>query len=253
MKLGADQIEKFWENGFLIVEGLLTEAEVDVLRLQVDLVAGGNAAHIDKKLLQVEPDVEAGKEAADTYAASLRKMSHVAFHDPVFEAHARNPKVLDVIESLLGADLKLYQDQVFMKPPKVGSRQRYHQDMPLGFQIDPPDMVTCWAALDEATVENGCLWMLPGTHKNGIIEQDVWQQTEEQALAGDLGEEVPVPLKAGSCGFHHGLVLHSSRPNLTDRSRRGYATHYVSARCRYTGDKPTDAMLVRGEEREGCI
>jgi ectoine hydroxylase-related dioxygenase (phytanoyl-CoA dioxygenase family) len=254
MELGSEQVDFFQKNGFLVVENLLEEGELAALRSRVDLVASGDAVHIDSAQLQVEPDVEAGKEKTpETYAASLRKMSHVAFHDDVFMSHARNPKVLDVVESLLGPDLKLYQDQVFMKPPRVGSRQRYHQDMPLGFQIDPPDMVTCWAALDDATIENGCLWMLPGTHLNGVIDKAVWEEMEEKALRGDLGEEVPIPLKAGSCGFHHGLTLHSSRPNRTDRSRRGYATHYVSGRCRYTGEKPTDAVLVRGKEYEGRI
>ena len=253
MKLSEDQIALFWENGYLVVEDILTEVELQGLRDRVDLVASGEASHIKERLLQVEPEVEAGNAEADTFATSLRKISHAAFFDDVFESHARSAKVLDVVESLLGPDLKLYQDQIFMKPPKVGSRQRYHQDMPLGFNIDPPDMVTCWTALDEATIENGCLWFLPGTHKHGIIDQEVWGDYEQKALDGDLGQEVPVELKAGSCGFHHGLVLHSSRPNHTDTLRRGYATHYVSAKCRYTGERETDAMLVRGQEHPGCI
>ena len=181
-------------------------------------------------------------------------MSHLAFRDEVFEAHARNSKILDAVESLLGPDLKLYQDQLFMKPPKVGSRQRYHQDMPLGFRIDPSDMVSCWAALTDATIENGCLWMLPGTHRFGIIEKTEWEEYEQMSLDGRLSEERSVELKAGSCSFHHGLILHSSRPNLTAQRRRGYATHYVSARCRYTGPpENNDTMLVRGKSMPGCI
>jgi phytanoyl-CoA hydroxylase len=254
MQLTADQIHQFWEEGFLIIENLLDAAEIQTLRTRVDWVASGGAEHIAANLLQVEPQVVAGQAQAETYAASLRKMSHLAFSDAVFQAHARNPKILDVIESLLGPDLKLYQDQVFMKPPRIGSRQRYHQDMPLGFYIDPPDMVTCWAALDDATIENGCLWMLPGTHKFGIIAEAKWADYEHQSVAGALPEERPVPLKTGSCSFHHGLILHSSRPNLTDQRRRGYATHYVSAYCRFTGPaEKNDALLVRGQSLPGRI
>lgn len=254
MKLSADQVQQFWQDGFLVVENLLDETEVETLRQRVDWVAGGGAAHIAANLLQVEPQVAAGATRAATYANSLRKMSHLAFFDEVFQSHARNAKILDVIESLLGPDLKLYQDQVFMKPPRIGSRQRYHQDMPLGFYIDPPDMVTCWAALDEATIENGCLWMLPGTHKFGIIEQAEWEKYEGMSVEGQLPEERPVPLKTGSCSFHHGLILHSSRPNLTDKRRRGYATHYVSAYCRFTGPpEKNDALLVRGNSVPGRI
>lgn len=254
MKLSDEAVRQFWEDGFLIVENLLDEDEVVALRDHAEWVARGEAAHIPMTQLQVEPGVVDGQAAAKTYADSLRKMSHLAFYDEVFANHARNPKILDVIESLLGPDLKLYTDQLFMKPPRIGSRQRYHQDMPLGFNIDPPDMVTCWAALTDSTVDNGCVWMLPGTHKFGIIEKSKWAEYEQRSLEGRLPEECPLVMKAGSCSFHHGLILHSSRLNLTEQRRRGYATHYVSAKCRYTGPpEKNDAMLVRGNSTAGYI
>lgn len=254
MKLSEEQVQQFWKDGFFIVADLLSDEEIASLRRRVDWVVNGGASHIASDLLQVEPEVTAGNAQAANYADSLRKMSHLAFHDDIFLSHARNPKILDIIESLLGPNIKLYQDQIFMKPPRIGSRQRYHQDMPLGFHIDPPDMVTCWVALDEATIENGCLWMLPGTHRFGVIEQTKWSAYEEMSLAGSLPEEQPVPLKVGSCSFHHGLILHASRANLTDRRRRGYATHYVSAGCRYTGPGgKNDALLMRGRSIPGCI
>jgi len=254
MMLSKEQVDQFWEDGFLVVENLLDDEEVKTILDHAEWVASGNTEHISRDRLQVEPRVSAGEAKAASYQDSLRKMSHLAFNDKVFESHARNPKILDVIESLLGPDIKLYQDQFFMKPPRVGSRQPYHQDMPLGFHIEPPAMVSCWAALNDSTIENGCLWMLPGTHKFGIIEKSKWQEYEKQSLKGDLPAERPVDLKAGSCSFHHGLILHSSRPNLTDQRRRGYATHYVSAKCRYTGShEENDSMLVRGRSFSGCI
>jgi len=255
VKLSQQEVEQFHTDGVLVVEDLLDAAEIEVLSQRAEWVASGGAEHISSRnLLQVEPRVAAGELAVDEYARSLRKMSHLAFYDEVFQAHARNPKILDVMEGLLGPDIKLYQDQLFMKPPKVGSRQAYHQDQPSGFHIDPPAMVSCWAALDDATIDNGCLWMLPGTHRFGAIEQEKWRDYEEKALAGELAAERPIELKAGSCSFHHGLILHSSRANLTGRLRRGYATHYVSARCRYTGPpENNDAILMRGESVPGCI
>ena len=254
MKLSEEKIEQFNADGVLVVEGLLDADEVATLRERAEWVASGQAAHVPPERLQVEPGVTKGEARSATYADSLRKMSHIAFVDEVFAAHARNQKVLDVIESLLGPDLKLYQDQLFMKPPRIGSRQAYHQDAPLGFHIDPPEMVTCWAALTEATIANGCLWMLPGTHKFGFIDRPKWQEYEEMALEGRLPQERPIELQAGDCSFHHGLILHSSRPNTTEKRRRGYATHYVSAGCRYTGPpEKNDALQVRGQSFAGCI
>jgi len=143
-----------------------------------------------------------------------------------------------VVEGLLGPDIKLYQDQLFMKPARVGSRQPCHQDQPFGFHVDPPDMVTCWVPMDRASVENGCLWVLPGTHRSGVIPKEKWKY-EDQSLAGQLtGEERAIELEVGDCSFHHGLLLHSSRVNLSPLRRRGYATHYVSSHCRYTGPSP---------------
>tara|TARA_B100001013_G_scaffold330381_1_gene245291 strand:- start:419 stop:1183 length:765 start_codon:yes stop_codon:yes gene_type:complete len=254
MKLTQQQVDQFWNDGHLNVENLLDEEEIKTILDHAEWVATGKAEHVSMDRLQVEPRVAQGEAQAENYADSLRKMTHLAFHDEVFRGHACNRKILDVIESLLGPDIKLYQDQLFMKPPRVGSRQPYHQDMPLGFHIDPPDMVSCWAALNDSTIENGCLWMLPGTHKFGIIEKERWKEFEQKSLDGELPEERPIELKAGSCSFHHGLTLHSSRPNQTNQRRRGYATHYVSAKCRYTEDPgKNDAMLVRGQSQPDCI
>ncbi len=255
MKLSDEQVNQFWEGGFLIVENLLDEDEVATLLARAEWVASGNASHIPTTQLQVEPRVVEGEVQAETYADSLRKMGHLAFYDEGFQNHARNPKILDIIESLLGPDIKLYQDQLFMKPPRIGSRQRYHQDMPLGFYIDPPELVTCWVALTNSTIENGCVWMLPGTHKFGITEKSVWAKYEQMSVEGRLPEERPLEMKAGDCSFHHGLIIHSSRPNLTNQRRRGYATHYVSAHCRYTGppERENDAMLMRGRSIPRCI
>ena len=210
--LSKRQVEQFAEDGVLVVRNLLSAVELETLRDRIAQVVSGEA-EVYRERQQVEPLVASGKLEADSYAASLRKMSHMAFADGVFESHARNSVILDCIEALLGVeDIKLYQDQLFMKPPRVGSRQAYHQDQPLGFEIEPADMVTCWAALDEATIENGCLWMLPGTHKFGVIEQERWKEYEERAIDGRLPEERAIELKPGDCSFHHGLILHSSRP-----------------------------------------
>lgn len=254
VKLSSQQVDQFWKDGALTLKNLLNEREVDALNKRAEWVATGAAPHICSSHLQVEPKVAQNQTTADSYANSLRKMSHLASADEVFRDHARNPKILDVIESLIGADIKLYTDQLFMKPPKIGSRQPCHQDIPCGFHIDPPVMVTCWTAINDSTVENGCLWMVRGSHRHGRMQKSQWAEFEQKSVEGRLTEEQPVIMKAGGCSFHHGLTLHSSRPNQSSQPRRGYATHYVSARCRYTGTADRNhAILVRGRSWEGCI
>src|SRR5437762_5607826 len=182
MTLTEEQIAFFRENGYLILEKLFTEEELEALRRRAEWIASGEATHIPEQYRQVEPRVAQGELAAENYALSLRKLSHMAWYDDQMLAHARDPRLTDRVAALLGPDLKLYQDQLFMKPPRVGSRQKYHQDQPLGFHIDPPElMVTCWLALDDATLENGCLRVLPGTHRNGALTGEVILEYERQA------------------------------------------------------------------------
>jgi len=222
MGLSQTQVEQFAEDGVVIARNLLSAEAIETLRQRIAQVVSGDRERYRERL-QVEPLVASGNSEADSYAASLRKMTHMAFADGVFESHARHSVILDCIEALLGVeDIKLYQDQLFMKPPRIGSRQAYHQDQPLGFDIEPADMVTCWAALDAATIENGCLWMLPGTHRFGVIDQARWKAYEERSLEGHLPEERAIELNPGDCSFHHGHILHSSRPNRTDKKRWGY-------------------------------
>jgi ectoine hydroxylase-related dioxygenase (phytanoyl-CoA dioxygenase family) len=255
MSLTPRQVEFFQENGYLILGKLFAEEELDALRRRAEWIASGDATHVPEQYRQVEPLVAQGERAAEDYVLSLRKLSHLAWYDDVMLAHARDPRITDRVAALLGPDLKLYQDQLFMKPPHVGSRQKYHQDQPLGFYIDPPElMTTCWLALEDATLENGCLRVLPGTHQSGVSPVEVIQEYERRAVEEGLPEEVPLELTAGVCSLHHGHLLHCSTPNLSGKRRRGYATHYVSARCRYTGPEPLpDFPLARGQALAGCL
>lgn len=250
--LSQEQVKRFHRDGYLIVPELFDSEELEPLRRRIRALASAEITELVNASRQVEPRVEEGELTTDSYAASLRKMSHVAFEDPVFMAHARDERVVGIIELLLGRDIVLAQDQVFMKPPRVGSRQSFHQDSPLEFQLDPPDrLVTCWCALDEATIANGCLWMIPGSHRQGVASREVWQRYEP--IGGlEPPEAQPVELTPGSCSFHHGLTLHASRPNLTDRPRWGYATHYASAHCRFDGER-RDHVTMRGRRFSGCV
>jgi phytanoyl-CoA hydroxylase len=251
-----EQVEQFHRMGFLIVEDLLTPAEVEEMRVRADEIADGSLPEVPGIRRQVEPAVERGEQAASAYEASLRKMTGLALSgDPVFVAHARRPAIVACIQALLGPDLTLYQDQLFMKPPRIGSRQAYHQDQPAGFHIDPPDaLVTCWTALDESTEENGCLRYLPGTHKLGSLTKEQRADFEARALNGTLTGEVPLILRPGGGGFHHGWLLHASNVNLSEKRRRGYATHYVRSDARYTGPEPRPSFLrVSGRSFPGSL
>ena len=254
MKLTEDRIARYQRDGYLVVENLLSDAELDLLRMRTHQIATGEV-NFPRDRIEYEPGAKGDERSLEL----VRKINGGAAIDPVLGAHARHEGILDVVESLLGPDIKRFGDQFFIKPP-AGMEKTYHQDSPY-FKIEPMALVTAWTALDDVTVENGCLFVVPGSHLDGPLDHsEPWKVCDRQDMkipdsAIDRSKEQPITMKAGSCSFHHSLLLHRSGPNTTSRFRRGYATHYMSARSRWTGlpeEKP-DYPLLRGVEFEGCV
>ena len=257
MALTDEQKREFDENGYVIVRNLLTREEVEAVGHRADQIAVGKIAQ-PASAVQVEPTIQRKEETAKSKIESIRKLSSVARTDPIMHAHATNPKILDILEGLIGPDIKLFDDQLFMKSSAHGSRKNYHQDSNSSTmsQYIPHSLVSCWAALDDATVENGCLWFIPGSHKWGLIAVEREREIEKQALAGALENEVPIELNAGDCSFHHSLLLHCSRANRSTARRRGYATQYMSAKTKFTGEGTPfrcNFLLLRGQGFPGRV
>ena len=254
MILSQNQIDQFHWDGYLVVEDLLPLDQVQNLNRHIEDIAAGRT-DFPETALEYEPGAT-GKERG---LNSLRKINSCSAYDPLFLEHARTPAFLDGIEGLLGPDIKLYGDQLFIKPPG-GMEKTYHQDSAY-FNIEPMAIITIWAALDDVTIENGCLWAVPGSHKDGLVDHsEKWMVGERQDMripdsAIDLEREECILMTAGSCSFHHSLLLHRSGPNDTAHHRRGMASHYMSAHARWTGpaeDKP-EYPLLRGREFPECV
>ena len=102
--------------------------------------------------MQIEPAVQRGDASAPSPLEALRKVEELVENDERFGALARDPRILDVMQALIGPDIKLFRDALMMKPPRHGSAKPYHQDSAY-WAIDPPDLVSVWMALDDATLE----------------------------------------------------------------------------------------------------
>lgn len=246
--------DEYQKNGYVVVEGMFTPEELKSLRERITAIAEGRVPRFPEKDIEFEP----GSNASSGIMA-IRKINRCAENDAVFMTHAGNERVLDIVESLIGPDIKLFASQCFMKPPG-GVEKPYHQDSAY-FTIEPLSMVTCWIALDDVTIENGCMWVIPGSHRGEIFdhsqEWDVGGRKDMQVPDKhlDLSREVPITLQAGSCSFHHSVLLHRSGRNQTSTSRRGLAIHYMSSHSRWTHPtlpKPAYSLL-RGQEYEECV
>ena len=159
MKPSDDQVTQYEEDGYFVMEGLMTDEEVEELRVEAERIAAGE---VDFPVELVEFEPHAASETPPL--GRLRKINECAFNNAVFLEHARNAKLLEAAAAVLGPDLKLFGDQMFIKPPG-GMEKTYHQDSPY-FTIEPMALVTGWTALDDVTRDNGCLYVVPGSHKN---------------------------------------------------------------------------------------
>jgi phytanoyl-CoA hydroxylase len=225
------QREQFREQGFLAVEGVIPPDRVAALRDRIEaLCRQADSAEAQRLHAQIEPEVRsAGAASAVAVAPELavRKFDSLTQHEPLFREHARFAPLVDLVAGLIGTPLSLYTDQAMLKPPRYGSEKPPHQDNAY-FQIDPADGgVTAWCALDDATVANGCMEYVAGSHRLGLVEHEGIAGTPHLVPKGEQGSYVAVPVQAGAVVFHHLLTLHRSKPNRSDTWRRAFICHYV--------------------------
>ena len=250
MALTPEQKNKFERDGFLVYGSILEEDELQTLSDRTDAIASGEK-EIAGGYIKLEAAAQRG-ELDDVKPIDRVWQIHDAFRsDDVIMATCSNPRILDVVEELLGPNLKLFSDQTLMKPARHGSKIEFHQDS-IYWPIEPYELVSCWLAMDDTTIENGCMELIPGSHRWGIIPHrgDRRLSIDEKTSASAVPAEVP----AGGCCFHHSLTLHRSQSNQSARRRRAISMTYMRAESTYMKDsEDSDYPLLRGREFAGCI
>ncbi len=200
----------FGDNGFFVAPDLFTPDECDEI---VD--------HVEQAAFEL-----ALGEASDG-PLSYRPMMHLA--SPALTAVATDRRWAPVVLPLLGTgDARLYWEQAVAKPPQARTELPWHQDN--GYTpLEPEEYVTCWLALDDADVDNGCLWVIPGSHLHGTMRHRNGEGPFRVGHDGPPEDGVPVPVRRGSVLVFSSLLLHRSGPNTTDRPRTAWILQYCSA------------------------
>ncbi len=253
IRLTEDQLETYQRDGYLIVEDLVSSEEAEALRNRVREYTHGDRP-TDHLQVEIEPKIRRGELEVDHPGDGIRKLGGLVTHDDLFRKLGLEGNIVDIMEQILGQDLKLFRNALMVKPPEVGSQKGMHQDSPY-WPIEPMALCTCWYAIDEATVENGCMGIIPGWHKKGHLPHkhvtDDFVVDEEHY---DMKDMVMAPLRPGSGLFFHSLMPHYTAPNRSKNWRRAIALAYMSAKSRYTkeGDKP-EFFQVRGKSYPGCV
>lgn len=227
--LGPDAAEFFRENGFLVVVDALSADEVEQLRQETSAIAKGERGELGGR-----PPLT-GSESEDEILKSILCIHFPHKISPLMYDCLSHPSMVEALTTVIGPNVKCMQSMLFIKAAgKPG--QAWHQDE---VYIPTRDRSLCggWYALDDANVENGCLWVLPGSQKDGIMYFQEWHgdrrfdcALEARRFPYSNDDAVPVEVKAGALVLFNGYLLHRSLPNYAPSGfRRALVNHYMSA------------------------
>jgi len=257
--LGEAERRLWNEEGFFVREDAFDPGECRALGERAAALALGELP-FPPEHRERNAQVDAGEEDADGLAA-MHKIHHPHLYDRAFRERQCDARVVDPVSGLLGADVLGINSLFIFKPPRRGMGFPWHQDQwYFRRRYTTATTVGTWQAIDPATRANGCLWVVPGSHRDEVREHrqpEGPQQSEyKRAVGVDDDAGVPIELPPGAVLFFHSRLLHRSLPNgSTDAWRRCYVAHYLSARATPTEhvDEGQPVIHVRGSTFEGCV
>jgi len=259
--LTTEQLEAWERDGFLVIEDFVSAARCDELKARAEeLIRGFDPSEIqsifstheqtrtsDEYFLSSGDKVRFFVEEEDT--RTVNKIGH-ALHDldPVFDAFSRNPDLAAVASDIGLRDPRILQSMYIVKAPHVGGEVTSHTDHTF-LWTEPASVVGMWFAIEDATLENGCMWALPGGHRLPVRKRFRREgdgtvfDTFDPAPYPSEGE-VPLPARKGTLVLLHGLLPHRSDANRSDRPRDAYTIHVIDGTAHY----PADNWLQRSPD-----
>ena len=259
------QIDFFQENGYLKFGKVLDSAEVDAMRTGLDAVIELELGEGDDS----SPEFKYGHDRRENrlnrgagHPRAIHQYVNMWKRDAHYERAIHHPLIAGTARALLDTpEVRLWHDQVISKPPHDNGHFGFHHDF-FFWPLSPPNIVSCWLALDDATVDNGCMHVMPKSHKDERFS--IAARTEANAAAAkareagsepppnqwterqnmDISHGIPVELKAGECMFHHCLNFHGTPPNVTERQRRAFVMIFMAQGVRYHNAQSPGHILV---------
>ncbi len=232
--LSQEQVDSYNEKGYLIVRQLVEPETVQTLRQALMEIVEGRHEGMRRRM-----------DLSNAEGQRITKIERFWNLDPVFENFLHSSKLGEAAGQLMNtSEVRLFYDQMFYKEPKIGAPVPCHQDYDSFRDVSARNLTTAWIATSRVDKANGCMYVVPGSHKWGLIDRfDSYimkdagpEQFLDRSLTPEQKAQVvrePIELEAGDVSFHHALTIHCSYPNISDRPRLGYIHHYLSADARY--------------------
>jgi len=258
----AQQLQ-YQADGCVMLPGFKTRAEVDALRQRALQIVDAFDADSHRAIFSTTDQARRAASAAflasaegiecffeeeafgadgrlhQPKALSINKIGH-ALHDldPVFRAFSHGPALAALAADIGLQQPQLWQSMFIFKQPGIGGEVKWHQDASF-FDTTPSTVTGFWFALEDATVDNGCLWVQPGGHRGPLRERfirdgdAVRMEVLDTTPWPDASSAVPLPAEAGTLVVFDGLLPHWSAPNRSSRSRHAYTLHATDGRAAY--------------------
>ncbi len=252
--ISAEQWAKYEDEGYLILGKLLSDEDLNALQQRIDDIMLGKARiDYDRILMQIDSTTgvynDAGVQSKGWKGATLgyRKIQDLEF-DVLFRAYLERPIFGEICEKTYGpgAGIACFRAMFMNKPARQGTILPWHQDA--WSDLDQQPLITLWTALDPATISNGCVEIIPGSHKMGLINPAHGSGflTEQQAAEACTKDKIVyLELKPGEVALLHNWLLHSSGVNATDIARRAFSVCYMDAKTvSKSGDHFTPLSFV---------
>ena len=236
-RLSEAQVEFYRENGYLAGVRMLTDAQVEVLREELNEIV--DPAHPANQLFyEFKSNESADPDKILFHALGAWRIAP-GFHDILW-----NPAFTVPASQLLGGAVRFWHDQIFYKPAHHGGVVIWHQDYSYWTRTEPMDHLSCWIGLDDSTRENGCVHYVPGSHRWNLLPRAAFDN-DMDTIQSFLSEEqkrefkpVAIELKKGECSFHHPLMVHGSFENRTARPRRAAVINVFLDGVRSASNEP---------------
>ena len=223
------QARAYDENGFFVMEDAVDPETIATL---ADAIAPFDKEVLD--FLETQPEGRFDIAGLDTVSIAI----HIAPRAAVLGEFCASPLFADLCHDLIGPDARLYWEQSVFKQPHSTEPILWHQDNGYTY-VEPQAYLTCWVALTDATLDNGCVWVLPGVHRRGTVAHE--RTPIGYQCCADPPDAVAVPVEAGSIVVFSSLTPHATGYNGTDAVRKAYILQYA----------PDGAVALHGDPADG--
>ena len=227
-------VSQYQDEGYYFPVKVLSDEQVDSYRRQLEEFESGQGGPIN---------------------GAQRSKAHMLF--TWVDQIMRTPSILDAIEDLIGPNILCWNTLFWLKDARSQSFVSWHQDLNY-WGLDTDDLVTAWLALSPATLESGCMRVMPGSHRGAMMPHkdefasgNMLTRGQEIAVELDESKAVAMPLAPGEMSLHNGQLAHASTPNHSNDRRIGLSLHYIPTNTRQVIGEWDSAALVRGEDHFG--